>query len=108
MGRDMPVDCDRCGGVMDWGDFGPAEDGSVGTTCACDPEPDLVVWLREQIDSERRQRNVKVDLMNGGLAEHDGAIRAYQLVIERLATRMMVITSVVEGRPSCVVEGEDY
>lgn len=34
----MPMDCARCGGVMDWGDFGPdPDDGEVGTTCTCEP-----------------------------------------------------------------------
>ena len=31
-GRDLPVDCDRCGKVLDWGDFGP-EEGD----CTCEP-----------------------------------------------------------------------
>lgn len=42
------MDCDRCGLVVDWGDFGPdPDDGSVGATCTCEPEPELVVWLRD-------------------------------------------------------------
>lgn len=33
----MSTDCEFCGGVVDWGDFGPdPDDGSVGTTCACE------------------------------------------------------------------------
>ncbi len=31
MGRMMPIDCPRCGGVLDWGDFGP------GPVCDCKP-----------------------------------------------------------------------
>jgi len=47
MGRTMPTDCERCDGVIDWGDFGPDPgDGQVGRTCRC--EPTLLVWLREQ------------------------------------------------------------
>lgn len=36
MSRTMPTDCDRCGGVVDWGDFGPdPDDNLAGTTCVC-------------------------------------------------------------------------
>lgn len=36
MGRTLPIDCLKCGGVIDWGDFGPdSNDGSVDTTCVC-------------------------------------------------------------------------
>ena len=36
MGRDLPVDCGDCGGILNWGDFGPFYDGSIGATCACE------------------------------------------------------------------------
>ena len=40
MGRDMPVDCDVCGGVLDWGDFGPScgLENDPGT-CVCPSDP---------------------------------------------------------------------
>ena len=35
-GRTLPTECDDCGGIIDWGDFGSDEsDGSVGATCNC-------------------------------------------------------------------------
>lgn len=47
--RMLPIDCERCGGVFDWGHFGlDQDDGQVGRTCECEPE--LVVWLRAQIE----------------------------------------------------------
>jgi hypothetical protein len=47
MGRLMPDECDRCGGVTDWGNFGPDPDGSVGTTCECPTQrDDLALALR--------------------------------------------------------------
>jgi len=36
VGRDLPVDCGDCGGILNWGDFGPFYDGSIGATCACE------------------------------------------------------------------------
>ena len=37
MSRYLPVECTFCGGVMDWGDFGPdPDDPQAGTTCACE------------------------------------------------------------------------
>ncbi len=48
MGRLMPAECDRCGGIYDWGDFGPdPDDSSVGTTCSCPAlRDDLALALR--------------------------------------------------------------
>lgn len=40
MSRTLPDYCQHCGGVIDWGDFGPDnDDGSTGTTCTCPPPP---------------------------------------------------------------------
>lgn len=33
MGRYLPVYCDRCGQVSDWGDFGPDDDSPPECTC---------------------------------------------------------------------------
>ena len=45
------MDCETCGGVADWGDFGQDEnDGSVGATCTCPPPPsynDLLATIVE-------------------------------------------------------------
>lgn len=35
MTRMLPTECARCGGVIDWGDFGPDDD----PTCTCPPPP---------------------------------------------------------------------
>jgi hypothetical protein len=35
-GRLLPIDCDDCGGVIDWGDFA-GEDPPSTPTCACPP-----------------------------------------------------------------------
>lgn len=51
MGRTLPTECDKCDGVLDWGDFG-AEDGSSPITCECPPEPSLIDWLKERRDHE--------------------------------------------------------
>lgn len=57
--RTLPLDCLACGGVVDWGVFGPDEDdGTVGATCTCDPEDRreagglgvLVHWLEQRRD----------------------------------------------------------
>jgi hypothetical protein len=33
----LPLECDHCGGIVDYGDFGPdPNDGTVGVTCECE------------------------------------------------------------------------
>lgn len=50
MSRTMPTECDRCGGIVDWGDFGPdPDDNLAGTTCSCPTgqmRDDLALALR--------------------------------------------------------------
>lgn len=38
MSRQLPTECDHCGKVIDWGDFGPPEgyDGPTPACCTCE------------------------------------------------------------------------
>ena len=102
MGRDMPVDCDRCGGVMDWGDFGPAEDGSVGTTCTCDPEPLELGQAVELLIAAAKARGYK-----GMTVSFDVGDESVTPVSAPIPV-VLDVSQVEPGRPSRVVEGEDY
>lgn len=81
MGRTLPTDCLVCGGVADWGDFGPdPEDNLSGTTCTC--EPTVVLLIREWIKEERLLQASAIDTPASGLALYDAAIGAYQRVLD--------------------------
>lgn len=74
MGRTLPTNCEVCGGVADWGDFGPVPDDNLsGTT---------VLLIREWIKEERILRASAIDTPASGLAVYDAAISAYQRVLD--------------------------
>jgi hypothetical protein len=84
--RQLPTECDRCGGVVDWGDFGDDPDNNLaGTTCTCTCEPELLVWLRGQVAKARKDAGTANHLGDKvRLTYLMGQVRAYNTMAAHL------------------------
>lgn len=49
MGRQMPWECQKCRGLLDWGDFGSEDERENKPTCTC------VEWVWDGVTWDERR-----------------------------------------------------
>jgi len=79
MGRELPTDCTDCGGVLYWGDFGPFNEGMLGTICVCNPRWVSVKSKLRLLIEMYRDHHRGVDI-----SERDEAIEALDWVMNEV------------------------